>query len=580
MPPKRKMSAALAPPRSKRATTTRGTAAQPGATAEPALSHVGAVARASGSARRRYRAAAVAPREEAPPSRSRSRSRSPVGGGTEEPRPPPPPPPPEAAAAAETTTPAAPRKRDNLSRTTDASLPRMEAAARAAAAAAAAAAVATERTVAVASPALRPWFRSGPFRVSEFARAGREALEEIDNVLRGSRSAAPPPPLAAAALLSAAAAAAAPPPLPPPAAAAAAAPATPGRSPRPQQPELPPLIPAGRAVALGPGGGRPLAPGRDVLVTLSLSEAGRPERPLRELVLLVAPPWRGGAEAGCGGGARPATLQDARDAFRGACPADAAADELGVGVSGAYCAVEGVVYTDGRGSSGVDYAAPILEFLAATGSLAPRPPREGEGSEAGADSSAAAAAGGAGRGRRRGARAAGAPPPSSPPSAPSAPLPGPPPPPWRAGDLSAASLYDLTLRLGGGGGYVFCHQGGCEHALAVRDVRLAAADDAAPGAGARGLEGPRGRGAEEEEEEERHPPTSGDFPLVLFKARPAKARSCQSCGSRRAARATWRDAAGPSDPAFWCARCYSDAHYDDSGRLLVPEHRVVEYRGG
>ena len=36
----------------------------------------------------------------------------------------------------------------------------------------------------------------------------------------------------------------------------------------------------------------------------------------------------------------------------------------------------------------------------------------------------------------------------------------------------------------------------------------------------------------------------------------------------------------PSDPAFWCQRCYGDAHYDDSGNLLVPEHRVVDYRGG
>ena len=473
----------------------------------------------------------------------------------------------------------------------------MEAAARAAAAAAAAAAVATERTVAVASPALRPWFCSTPFRVADFFKAGKEALEEIDKLLSANPAPAAPP-LAVAALLSEAAAApttttttstmttnlssvmSSPPPAAPatPQGASACSASTPK--------ELPPLVPAGRAIALGPGGGRLLVPGRDVLVTLSLSEAGKPERPLRELVLLATPTRPGGGGGGGEGGeggrgdrSEPSpspsqTLLDARDAFRSACAADDAGEELGVSVAGGYCAVEGVIHTDNRAASSspscppdppalpVDYASPILEFLAATGVCGPLPPREGEGAEARAAE--------LGRGRRGRARGRAA---TSTSAAAAAP---PRPPPWRAGDLSTALLSDLTLRLGGGSGYVFCHQGGCEHALSVRDVRLAASADASDAFNA--VSSPGGETAEEEGE--RHPPTTGDFPLVIFKARPPKARSCQSCGSRRATKATWRDAAAPTDPAFWCSSCYADAHYDDSGSLLVPDHRVVGYRGG
>ena len=575
MPPKkRKLTAASAPPpRSKRATTTRGSAAQQPDTAAVRVTRTG---------RQRSRGAVAAAAAFSVPVAPSRALHVGLGGEEENPTaprlpPPPPPPPPQRKRIGRPPrpreTPPTPKSPDSRARHTDTALPRMEAAARAAAAAAAAAAVATERDVAIASPALRPWFCSRPFRVAEFARAAREAMEEVDRVLLGSGPATAP--LAAAALLSEAAAApsAASSLLPPP----PAAPATPAAAPlpvdstgrpRPQQLELPPLIPLGRAIALGPGGGRALTPGRDVLVTLSLSEAGRPERPLRELVLLATAPPSGRGEAG-GGSHRSQSLQDARDAFRNACPADAAAEELGVGVSGAYCAVEGIIHTDGRrvtdtaspsSPSPVDYAAPILEFLAATGSLGPLPPREGEGSEARA---AAPLAGR--RNRRRGGGGARAPAPPPPP-------PGPPPPPWRAGDLSASLLHELTLRLGGGSGYVFCHQGGCEHALSVRDVRLACAADA-PGPASNASPGAS-------DDDERHPPTTGDFPLVLFKSRPPKARSCQSCGSRRAAKATWRDSAGPSDPSFWCLRCYDDAHYDDGGRLLVPEHRVVEYRGG
>ena len=588
MPPKKKKAAAAAtnPSRGKRLAA-RGIALRSGTGADAHVSVPGGKGRASKAQKPRKRAARDDGEEE---------EASPQATTTATPPPPPPPPSrpqprraagaapaPEAPPAAANNT---PHRQDYRVRMSDQQIPHVEAAARAAAAAAAAAAVATERTVAAATPALRPWSCSAPFRVAEFARAGAEALGEVDKVLLSGKGNAAPAPLAAAALLAEAEAEAAaeatrlPPPLTP-----AAAPEQQRQQQQQQQEVLPPpLIPWGKAIALGPGGGRSLVAGKDVLVTLALSEAGKPERPLREVVLLATPGEKGDSQ----------TLQDARDAFKMACLADAAMEELGVSVQGAYCAVEGVVFADRRrkksrsataaaaaGNAGaapsspaaaalppvVDYATPILDFLAATGVKGPAPPGEGEGAEA----RAAAAM------RKKKSST------SSSSAADAA-------PPWRAGDLSAAALSDLTLRLGGGSGYVFCHQGGCEHALCVRDVRLACGDDAAVVVSSSSTPSAAGSAAaalalegtieQLDDEDERHSPTTGDFPLVLFRARPPKSRSCQSCGSRRAKKATWSDAAAPSDPAFWCSSCYADAHYGDSGELLVPGHRVVEYRGG
>ena len=136
-------------------------------------------------------------------------------------------------------------------------------------------------------------------------------------------------------------------------------------------------------------------------------------------------------------------------------------------------------------------------------------------------------------------------------SPPTPPPPGPPP-----------TSVPTPLRAGGGAGACLTHEGGCEHAVAVRDVRLAVPGDVAPP--------PPG-----------HPPspTTGDFPLLTFRARPAQKRACSLCGTARAAKVTAADAHAPSVPAFWCGPCYEAFHYGADGRLLH-DHRVADYHGG
>ena len=256
-----------------------------------------------------------------------------------------------------------------------------------------------------------------------------------------------------------------------------------------------------------------------------------------------------------------------RDAFTaaGLCPSDAALAGLGQAVPGACLHLEGVLYDDDRAVGaglGPSYAGPVVAWAAGEGLRGPAPPGEGEGTEAGVPTPAAGGA----RGRSKGGTTTAAP--------------APPRPPFRAGAMTAAGLgwceepgapgsatpTPTPLRLGGGGGAVFTHQGGCEHAAAVRDVRLAAPADAAGQA-------PPGH---------HHyppPPTAGDFPLLTFRARPAKRRACSACGVARAAKVTAADRHAPAVPAFWCGPCYEAFHYGADGQLLY-DHRVADYHGG
>jgi hypothetical protein len=326
-----------------------------------------------------------------------------------------------------------------------------------------------------AGPHLHPLGVTSPVVAADFAAASGAALAKVRAAVAGTA------PLDVAAAL-AAAGAPRPPAAPPPAA---------------------PLPPAG-PVPLGPGGGRGLEPGTDVLITVAISEYGRAARPLATLVLVASS----------------STWADV--ATHAPCPADAALASLGTGAAGRYVAAEGVILVDAGAEArgGPDLAAPILAFLEELGTKAPAPP----------DRPAPEARPARGR----------------PPAGPR---------PWAKGALADAPLSTQPLRAGGGAAYVFCHQGGCEHALAVRDVRLATAADAATGA------------------------TLGDFPLLAHRARPPLRRLCCACRTTRAAKAVWDSARAPGDPSFWCGGCYARFHYDAAGALAAP-HRVVDYVGG
>ena len=75
------------------------------------------------------------------------------------------------------------------------------------------------------------------------------------------------------------------------------------------------------------------------------------------------------------------------------------------------------------------------------------------------------------------------------------------PPQFTSGDMASTTWEQLALRVGSAPGYVYCHQGCCEHALYVADARRVHASD------------PRARSA---------------YPLQTFQAC-SRLQCCNSC---------------------------------------------------
>ena len=332
-----------------------------------------------------------------------------------------------------------------------------------------------------AGPTLAPSTATGAFVPADFAAAASTALTTLRAAVGGCRPLDAATALAAAGLVT-----------PPP---------RPTRMSR-----APPRASETHAAPRGPGGGRPLRPGRDILITISVSDAAKPAKPALDAVFVGGEEltWRKVVEAA-------------------PCGTPAALARLGHRATGAYVAMEGAILVDGEAlrTGGADYAAPLLALLALAGVSAPAPPPR--------------------------------------PAPEAGPLRGRPPPaedtPWRTGDWGERPLAASVLRCGGGGGGVFGHAGACEHALSIRDVRLATASDASGGV------------------------TTGDFPIVVARAQSARGRKCGACRRDRAARAVWACADAPGDPSFWCWPCY-EAFFYDCRRELSRDHRVVVYEGG
>lgn len=103
-------------------------------------------------------------------------------------------------------------------------------------------------------------------------------------------------------------------------------------------------------------------------------------------------------------------------------------------------------------------------------------------------------------------------------------------------NMEETTFSDVYLRLGDGATYLYCHAGGCEHALLVTDVR--AFDGACD------------------------PPLVRHYPFLLSHA-PAGAnqrRQCEVCNQRVACRVTYDDEMTDHAPFFWCAQCYRAIH--------------------
>jgi hypothetical protein len=112
---------------------------------------------------------------------------------------------------------------------------------------------------------------------------------------------------------------------------------------------------------------------------------------------------------------------------------------------------------------------------------------------------------------------------------------------------------DLWLRLGPGAPGLYCHQGGCEHLIVFKDVRL-------------------------------HDPTVdpaliSQYPYKLStpSATLVVHRHCEACGLRVARRVTYDDRSAPHTPFFWCDECFRLMHYDAQGRALYTDYKVFPY---
>ena len=229
-----------------------------------------------------------------------------------------------------------------------------------------------------AGPALAPSTATGAFVPLDFAAAASSALATLRAAVGGCRPLDAATALAAAGLVT-----------PPP---------RPTRVSR-----APPRASETHAASRGPGGGRPLRPGRDILITVSISDAGKPAKPALDAVFVAGEgvTWRKVVEAA-------------------PCPTPAALARLGHRGTGAYVAMEGeiLVDSDALRAGGADYAAPLLALLASAGVAPPQPPAR--------------------------------------PAPEAGPLRGRPTPAegtaWKTGDWGATPLAASTLRCGGGGG--------------------------------------------------------------------------------------------------------------------------------
>eukprot|EP00884_Botryococcus_braunii_P004191 jgi/Botrbrau1/13773/Bobra.0056s0028.1 len=121
---------------------------------------------------------------------------------------------------------------------------------------------------------------------------------------------------------------------------------------------------------------------------------------------------------------------------------------------------------------------------------------------------------------------------------------------YRVEDMEK-SFGELGLRVGGGGGAVYCHQGCCEHALSILDVRRIHPDD---------------------------PQDISTYPLVTFRLKQQRKRCC-ICATHMAVLVTYEDKLAPESPAFWCKNCYEMLHYGSDLNLKY-YHRVFDYHGG
>lgn len=112
---------------------------------------------------------------------------------------------------------------------------------------------------------------------------------------------------------------------------------------------------------------------------------------------------------------------------------------------------------------------------------------------------------------------------------------------------------DLYIRLGSGVAGLYCHLGGCEHLVVVKDVRMHNPDV--------------------------DPSLTSQYPYqIRVPSRTlVSLRYCEVCDRHAAQKVTYEDKKAPHTPFFWCNECFRLMHYDAQGHAKYTDYKVFPY---
>ncbi|WVZ67707.1 hypothetical protein U9M48_016751 [Paspalum notatum var. saurae] len=119
-------------------------------------------------------------------------------------------------------------------------------------------------------------------------------------------------------------------------------------------------------------------------------------------------------------------------------------------------------------------------------------------------------------------------------------------PEFKSERMQMTRFSDLHFRPGAG--YLYCHQGNCNHTIVIRDMRLI------------------------------HPEDTGnqaEYPLQTFELQ-KRLQKCSVCQIYLATKMTVDDKWALNNPCYFCIKCYYLLHYKEDSTLLYP-HTVYDY---
>ncbi|KAK7320042.1 hypothetical protein RJT34_04772 [Clitoria ternatea] len=114
-------------------------------------------------------------------------------------------------------------------------------------------------------------------------------------------------------------------------------------------------------------------------------------------------------------------------------------------------------------------------------------------------------------------------------------------------EMHKIRFCDISFRLGAG--YLYCHQGDCNHTLVIRDMRLIHPDDV------------QNRAA---------------YPIITFQLK-LRFQKCNVCKIFRATKVTVDDKWAPENPCYFCDECFTLLHHAEDGSPLYTEYIEYDY---